>query len=221
MAERDLYQPESDQPESTQPKSAPPGPRNGWLSWLLLFVLGTASISLAAVYLPPRVKMLGLFAVGIGLLAGGLAAWLARVFELRSPPSILMTAAAFLVILGGQVGMALESHRVFRTAEERALAANPKRAAVLRMLQSGNLPDDAKSEKMAADVRKTIGTHGTSFTDYLRYRLSELGVQSGRAAWAIWILEIALGSLAGTWIFRRFAGAPRLDASVTPAKLDE
>ncbi len=68
--------------------------------------------------------------------------------------------------------MAVESYRVFRTAEERALAANPKRAAALQMLQSLNFPDDAKSEKTVADVRKTIGANGTSFADYLQYRVS-------------------------------------------------
>ena len=59
-------------PAPEQPAAAPVR-RNGWFSWLVLFVVGTATISLVAVYLPPRVKMLGLFAIGQGLVAGWLA----------------------------------------------------------------------------------------------------------------------------------------------------
>jgi hypothetical protein len=129
--------------------------------------------------------------------------------------------AVLVVILGGQVGTAFESYRVYRGAEERALAANPKRAAVLRMLQSLNLPEDAKSDKTVADVRKTIGANGTSFADYLQFRVSELKIQSRRWATVLWILEVMLGSLAGTWIFRRLAPAARLEAPDPPAKLDE
>jgi hypothetical protein len=209
-----MAEPGLEQPESTAAAS-----RNGWFSWLILFLVGTAAISLVAVYLPPRVKMLGLFAMGHGLLAGWLAARLAAMF-IPTASKVVTSALVFLVILGGQVGMAVESHRVYRAAEERGVAANPKRAAALRLLQSVKLPDDAKSEKMIAETRKTIGANGTSFTDYLQFRVSELGVQSRRLAESIWIVEIVLGSLAGTWIFRRLARAERLEAFGPPAKLE-
>ena len=81
-----------------------------------------------------------------------------------------------------------------------ALAANPKRAAALAMLQSLHLPEDARSAKIVADARKTIGTNGTSFANYLQFRVSELKLQSQRVAAAFWISEIVLGSVAGTWI---------------------
>jgi len=207
------------EPGLEQPESTAGAGRNSWFSWLILFLVGTAAISLVAVYLPPRVKMLGLFAVGHGLLAGWLAARLAATF-IPSASRAVASALVLLVILGGQVGMAVESYRVYRAAEERAVAANPKRAAALRMLQSVKLPDDAKSEKMVAEMRKTIGTNGTSFADYLRFRLSELGIQSKRLAESIWIVEIVMGSFAGTWIFRRLARAERLEAPGPPAKLE-
>lgn len=207
------------EPAPDQPDAAPARRRKSWLSWLILFLVATASISLAAVYLPPRVKMLGLFAIGQGLLTGWIAARLASVFEV--PPSgVLGPGLVFLAILGGQVATAVESHRLYRAAEERSLAAHPKRAAVLRMLQSVQLPDDGKSNQVAEDVRRTIGAPGTSFADYLRFRVSDLGIQSRRLAETIWVFEIGLGSLAGTWIFRRFAPAARLEASGAPAKLE-
>jgi hypothetical protein len=207
-------------PVPEQPAAAPTR-RNGWFSWLLLFLLATAAISLVAVYLPSRVKMLGLFAVGHGLLSGWLAARLAEIFHLRVTKWAVTSAAVFLVIAAGQLGMAVESYRVFRTAEERALAANPKRAAALQMLQSLNLPDDGKSEKTVADVRKTIGANGTAFADYLQYRVSQIGIQSRRAAAVFWVVELVLGGAAGTWIFRRLVKAARLEASDPPAKLNE
>ncbi len=208
------------EPAPDQPDTAPARRRNGWFSWLVLFLVATASISLAAVYLPPRVKMLGLFAIGYGVFAGWVAARLASAFELPSASKAVGSGVVFLVILCGQVGMAVESHRLYRAAEERALVANPKRAAALRMLQSVRLPDDPKSKQVVNDVRRTIGARGTSFADYLQFRVSELGIQSRPIAQAIWILEIGLGSLAGTWNFRRLAPAARLEASGPPAKLE-
>jgi hypothetical protein len=207
-------------PLPEQPAVAP-ARKNGWLSWLVLFVVGTATISLIAVYLPPRAKMLGLLAIGQGLLAGWLAAWLAAKFDLRTASRANGCVLVFSVILGGQAGTAFESYRVYRAAEERALAANPKRAAALAMLQSLHLPEDARSEKIVADARATIGTNGTSFANYLQFRVSELTIHSRRVATAFWISEIVLGSVAGTWIFRRLAPAAELEASDPPAKLDE
>jgi hypothetical protein len=219
-----------------QPDAALAGRRNGRLSWLVLFLVATASISLAAVHLPPRVKMLGLFAIGHGLLAGWAAARLAAVFDLPAGKAV-WSAVVFVVILGGQIEMAVESRRLAQTAEERAIAANPKRAALLRMLESGKFPDDPKSKQVIDDTRQTIGAQGTSIADYLQFRVSALGIQSRPLAAAIWFLEIGLGSLAGMWIFGRLTShrmpiaertlgtgipaSPRLEAGGPPAKLEE
>jgi hypothetical protein len=208
------------QPEAVQSDVEPGGRGHGWFSWLVLLLVATAALSLLAVYLPARVKMLGLFAIGHGLVAGGIAARLASIFELSPASRGASAGVVFLVIVAGQIGMAVESHRLYRAELERVVAANPKRRAVLRMLQSVKTPDDPKTKQLTADVRKTIGVHDTSFADYLQFRVSEIGVHSHRLAEAIWILEIGLGSLAGTWIFRRLATAPRLEAPGPPAKLE-
>jgi hypothetical protein len=235
------------EPALEQPDAAPAGHRNGRLSWLVLFLVATASISLAAVHLPPRVKMLGLFAIGHGLLAGWIAAWLTSAFNLPAGKATWSGVVVFVVILGGQIGMAVESHRLDRAAAERAIAANPKRVAILRMLESSNFPDDPKSKQLAEDARRTIGARG--FADYLQFRVSALGIQSRPLAATIWIFEIGLGSLAGIWIFGRLtarrmpiagrtasraatalqagqsgaglSSATRLEAGVPPAKLEE
>jgi len=192
--------------------------------------------------------MLGLFAIGHGLLAGWAAARLALAFDLPAAKAV-WSAVVFAVILGGQVGMAVESHRLDRAAEERAISANPKRAALLRMLESGKFPDDPKSKQIADDARRTIGAQGTSFADYLQFRVSALGIQSRPLAAAIWILEVGLGGLAGMWIFgwltshrmptggrtgwrderdlqagrsgAEIPSSPRLEAGGPPAKLEE
>jgi hypothetical protein len=57
-------------------------------------------------------------------------------------------------------------------------------------------------------MRRTLsGDQDMSFAGYLRYRVSELGEWAQRAGIAIWIVEILLGSIAGTWIFRRLDAA--------------
>jgi hypothetical protein len=199
-------------PAPEQPAVAP-ARRNGWFSWLVLFVVGAATISLAAVYLPSRIKMLGLFAIGQGLLIGWLGAWLAVKFDLPSASRIAGCIVVFLAILGGEIGTGVESFRVYRSArEERVFATNPKLAALLRNLA------DAKSDQSAADVRQTIDVN---FADYLQFRVSDLKIQSQRWATVFWISEVVLGGLAGTWMFRRLAKPPRLEAPEPPAKLDE
>jgi hypothetical protein len=220
MAEPAPLQPETAQHEAAQLDVVPLRRGSGWFSWLVLFLVATAALSLAAVYLPARVKMLGLFAIGHGLVAGWIAARLATIFEFSPSSRRAAAGVVFLVIAAGQIGMAVESHRLYRAEEQRIVAANPKRLAILRMLQAVKTPDDPKTKQMAADVRKTLGVQDVSFADYLQFRVSDIGVHSHRLAEAIWILEIGLGSLAGTWIFRRLATVPRLEAPGPPAKLD-
>jgi hypothetical protein len=120
----------------------------------------------------------------------------------------LWSAVVFVVILAGQVGMALESQRLGTLAEQKALATNSKRAALLRILESSKFPDDPQSKQTADEALHTIGAQGRSFADYLQFRVSGLGIKSRRLAAAIWILEIFLGSLAGMGIFIRITSRP-------------
>ena len=159
-------------------------------------------------HLPPLVKKLGLFAIAYGLIAGWVAARLASQFELRPTSRSLRCGIVFLLIIGGQIGMAAEAHRIRQAAERQKLAGDSKRATVLKLLGSTSSSGDSKSNADLEQMRRTLsGDQDMSFAGYLRYRVSELGEWVQWAGIAIWIVEILLGGLAGTWIFRRLDAA--------------
>jgi hypothetical protein len=192
-----------DEPNPAEPDSSHAGraTSGGWLAWIGLCLVATATISLVAVHLPGRVKMVGLFAIGYGLLTGWIAFRLTSTFDLSRIPRRLCIAMVCALILVGQVGLGLESWRVQRTAERRKIAADTKRTTALAMIEMASASGDEKSRAAADEARQTIGGTVRTFPGYLRYRVSELGTGAECAAWAIWIGEIALSSAAGTWLF--------------------
>jgi hypothetical protein len=175
------------------------------LSWLVLCVVGTAALSLVAVQVPPVAKKLGLFAIAYGLVAGGIAAWLTTVLELKQRRIWRWAPFVFCLVLAGQIGMALESHRLQRETARKALLSDPKRAMLVELQEAAQASGDAEAQKEAAQMWRTVGGSGPSFRDYLEYRVSPLGRRAERWAATIWIVEILLGSVAGTWSFRWLA----------------
>jgi hypothetical protein len=220
------------------------------MSWLVLCLVATAALSLVAVQVPPVAKKLGLFAIAYGLVAGGIAAWLTTALDLKQPRIWRWAPFVFCLVLAGQIGMALESHRLQREAARKALLSDPKRAMLVQLQEAAQASGDAEAQKEAAQMWRTVGGSGPSFRDYLEYRVSALGRRAEQWAAAIWIIEMLLGSVAGAWSFRwlalRSSGAqksatqpnlpalpktasghptteisPGLDGGVAPAKLEE
>lgn len=177
------------------------------MGWIALCVVATAAISLVAVHLPGRVKMLGLFAIGYGLLIAWTAFRLQSTFDLSRISRRLCIATVCVLIIAGQAGLALESWRVQRAAEQRKIAADTKRTTALAMIEMASSAGDEKSRAAAAEARQTIGGNVRTFPGYLRYRVSELGANAERAAWAIWLGEIVLSTAAGAWLFAALSGS--------------
>jgi hypothetical protein len=91
-------------------------------------------------------------------------------------------------------------------------------------------PPAGMSQETLEEMRRTFGGPGTSFGDYLQYRVSSIGIHSKQAADGFWGIELILGGLAAGWVFYRNSGArnlpttgpsARLDAARAPAKLEE
>ena len=138
-----------DEPNPAEPDSWHAGraTSGGWLAWIGLCVVATATISIVAVHLPGRVKMVGLFAIGYGLLTGWIAFRLTSTFDLSRIPRRSCIAMACALILVGQVGLGLESWRVQRTAERRKIAADTKRTTALAMIEMASASGDEKSAR--------------------------------------------------------------------------
>jgi hypothetical protein len=178
----------------------------GWSSWLLLLAIGVAALALGAAHLPPICKKLGLFAVAYGLLVGLLAAWLEPFTGLIRRHFGMRTVAVVLLTLLGQVGIAAESFRIDRGEQQRLERADPKQVLARRLLESAAEPPDAKSQATFDEFRREYAKTGPSFADYLRFRVSGIGIRSQLLAVVFWGTEVALGGLAAGWIYWRRVG---------------
>lgn len=78
---------------------------------LLAGLLLAAAIGLAAAHLPPRIKLVGLFPIFLGLVTGGVLGRIAREAGVLLRPPIVLLAFG-LCVLVGQVAATVESYRM-------------------------------------------------------------------------------------------------------------
>jgi hypothetical protein len=167
------------------------------LKWLAAAALAIGGLSALAGQLPPRIRLLGLFAIGFGLLSGGCAAALADGFEVRRSP--LAAAAVCALTAAGFANIAWAGYRQTQAAAARAVAADAQQLLALRLLES-TMDVDPVVQRRYREERARLQP---GFHDYLARRLSRFGtppapwpeIESG--------LEVLLGAAAAAWIFLR------------------
>ena len=207
------------------PEVPPEAPRSvtpSYLQWLLLSSVAVFVLTLCAVHAPSRIKLLGLFAVAYGLLAGWGTGQLARISGIHSRR--IVAIVSFGVIIAGQVGMALESHRLFAAELRRQYQADPI-AALLKQLPFPQQPkDQAKLKETIEQNRRERArrlAELTSFSAYLQHRVKSL---SWSQPWAVllWAVEVLLASAAGAFLAGRVASGdvPKWTVTNHSAKLD-
>ena len=166
--------PSHDEPASER------GAVSAGLLWVLLSLVIVTAITLVAIQAPPRVKLIGLFAVGYGLLTGWLIALAAG--PTRFVPGRPGVAVTFVLITLGQCGLALESHRLHRAAEFRTFEKSPQ----------SRLPQ--------AERLRHLLHEATRFSVYQRHRLSALGQWPSPWPMLFWTGEVLLAGALGTWL---------------------
>jgi hypothetical protein len=144
---------------------------------------------LAAAHAPGRVKLLGLFAVAFGLLAGSALGALARFLQVEQRTAMLPVAV--ILISAAQLGMALESWRVYRAEVRETLQADVP------------LPVPESLKSSIREDRRRMMAERMSFPAWLRHRVSPLKVQSRPWPELLFGAELVLGIAAGVWAFRR------------------
>lgn len=189
-------------------------PTARFLEWLLLSLVGLTLLTLAAAHAPARIKLLGLFAVGYGALAGWGLARLAEIVGGIGRTTVL--AASVLLLIGGQVGLAWESHRLY-AARERQRFENAAAPVLPQLLKGTGRVGTADSgtrvnaaRKLASSVqrdRQRALARRTRFDAYLTYRISALGDWSAPWPGIVWGAEVLLGTIAGTGLAARMLRA--------------
>ena len=173
-----------------------------WLPWLVVSLLGLSLAALAAAWAP---KMVGLFLIGFGLLAGALLGALARTFQVRRRAAVPLSAA---LIAASLVGLTLRTHQIWAERSREILRSNSAPPVLLPSKSLEGLPDDVRRTfESAAEAQRP----NLSFPGYLADRTDPLGTWPVPWAVLFWGAEIAAGTISGTCLARRLSAAPALN----------
>ncbi|GAB4137533.1 MAG: hypothetical protein Tsb009_05130 [Planctomycetaceae bacterium] len=188
--------------------------------WLLTSLAGIALLAFLAAHAPARVRLLGLFALGFGMLLGALLAWL--MVEFQVPGSRRLSGLAAILIALGMMGMVAESYRVYVwrlctlydqpvldvSSNEKPLTAQNAKALgpVMKFIR------EARQEKLAEESR---------FVRYVerRTQINQQPAWEMPWPWVLLIGECVAGFLAGTWVFHVLSR--RLQADIVESVKNE
>lgn len=208
---------------TTGKESMPELARNACQTWLLMAVVGTVAITLAASHAPAPMRKLFVFSIICGLLLAEGYLLLCRVTDCRLPTGKLLAISCCL-ILASQIGVALETHRQYRQAILKSISVDSEQRQISKAMvasaKSKNAPNDKPSAELAEQQKlqkefqeslndaiqeeAAIRREQASFSAYMQRRIQALGDWPSTVAWAIWIAELTLAILAGGYsIWRR------------------
>lgn len=202
---------------SDQPSESPPAQQRHspavFIQWLIVSLILITALSLLAVHLPERLKLLLVYAVVYGLISGGALTTLA--IKLGVPAKrTLMLSIVCLVILGQSLILYL-SHQRYQEATQRQFKADQTSIVIDRMLRSGEPPEDPEARKEYEQVieqfekakaeRRDKEQQLLEISSYLQHRISPIATLKSPWPHLFWLLELILCCLAAIWASRQVA----------------
>lgn len=168
----------------------------------LLFVVGSVLaagvLAIAAAHAPARIRLLGLFSLGFGLLLGWGLVQFARRIGCRL--GVVEFIVVGIVTLAGLVGSTWRTFSLDPANQPQASVQHPIIAAVEeRMRKEGTL--DPQSRLVSPPVTLT-----DRFCQYLARRIAALGTFSSPWPELFWSCEVLAGTVGAVWIVGRFRG---------------
>jgi xanthosine utilization system XapX-like protein len=172
--------------------ATPLASRSSTLVWIAACLLATIAVSLVAAQAPPRIRLIGIFPVMLGLLIGGLVVWLAEKLDAVASRRFQVVAAMLLAV-GGWGGLTWETFR--RDEVLSVKSANQELAARLmkEFEQQTNTPH------LELDRPTTV----KAFRAYLARRVQQLGDWSRPWPELFWGLELVMTGVAAGWVSTR------------------
>jgi hypothetical protein len=197
---------------NSQPDSASTSaPKRSVGSWLFVSALALTGLAIIAAHAPPRVRLLVLFPVAHGLLAGWLLMRVGVAVQLRTSRTTTILATVF--IAAGLLGTMFESHRMYAAKVRRDFSAaapnffDTKRLSV--PLDEATAEERAEFERMKKDLetarrdRNRLLARRAGFRGYLTYHVSSLGGWPFPWPELLWGGEMLLATIAGALLFHR------------------
>ncbi len=189
------------------PNSMTDASRDGvpWRSWSARTALVVLAVSIAAAQAPPRVRLLGLFSVGVGWAMGAAAALFTRPHPNRIARRWLL--AMSLMAFAGLAGSTWMAFRV--------------EAAELARLEAVWRPKSSEQQLAASMAQRMNGEISAAqpgfkleeFRWYLTRRVRQLGKWPSPWPELFWSLELLAGAAAAAWGFRFGAAQFRTTAT--------
>lgn len=168
------------------------------LLWLLAGALAAGVLSTTASQVPPEFRKLVLLYAIFGAACGFVLAWLAK--ELHPRAGWFRFATAAILTMAGAAALGWLSYRQFHKIRH-----THEGAASLKMIRGVlEATNDPKDMENFEEHRRL---YDPLFSDYLAYRVSDLGKWPAPLPTLFWISEIALaGVLAGVIVRRSSSG---------------
>lgn len=176
-----------DSPESTG-SGKPQDSSLRILQWIAVALVGLTAVTLGAAHAPGRVRLLGLFAVAFGAACGwGLArAALAMETARGRWAGPVMVA---VLIASAEIGLTLESWRLY-IADRRREYFEDSAKKIPKPLQEAAMRE-----------LRPIFERETRLEAYLLHRVKNLGEWASPWPMVFWLVEVLLGTAAGTAVF--------------------
>ncbi len=161
-----------------------------WLNWLARAALVVLTLSIAAAQAPARVKLLGLFWIGVGGAMGVVIALITRPHPIRIPRRWRVAVCAMTFC-----GMIGSTWLAFRSESDLQAKSPQQQMAATMMKQMERDSDGTVTSVPAVSMV-------SEFDRYLTRRVRQLGAWSSPwPAW-FWIGELIAGAVAAEWGFR-------------------
>jgi hypothetical protein len=169
-------------------------------------VLATGAVGgLVASIAPPRLRLIGLFAIALGAALGWLAGRLA--VTLRMPSRRAAMLGGILTGATGCVVATLLHWQAYSRELQAAEKPNAGQTLMANMLKAAeqNAPADPESEAAMTEFRDSATRaldelkNRRSFSGYLSHRVASLGL-TGSLSLALWGLEVVLAGVAGGFV---------------------
>ena len=180
-----------------------------WLSWLTRTALVVLALSIAAAQAPARVRLLGLFSVGVGCAMGAATAFLTRPHPRRIAGQWLL--AMSVMASAGLAGSTWMAFRVEAAELARLEAAWRPKSSEQQFAE--NLVGKMSQESKGAIPAAQSGFTFEEFRWYLARRVRQLGPWPSPWPEVFWCAELLAGGAAAAWGFRFGVASSRKTAA--------
>lgn len=194
-----------DQPAVSQPE--PTSAWSGFIQWFCIGLVLITALSILAVHLPERLKLLLVFSVVYGMTAGAVLTTLAFKLGLSVKRSLLV-AILCLTVFGQSLVLYL-SHQRYKEATLQQFKMDKTSLMLEHTLAKGEPPSDPESRKQheeflkqfesAKQERRDKEQQLLAISSYLQHRISPVARLKTPWPQLFWLLELVLCCLAALW----------------------